>query len=105
MKATSCTYRLPGGYSVSFGWDDTAIHCFWSPDMPSDAEMREVLPAYRVARDSFLRTLDLHFAVLEPVDPATVDDLLARSWLTFIRTKTGALLMSTATPKKGGERV
>lgn len=47
-------YDLGRGYSVEFKFDGQRIEVDWLPDLPPMEIGRELLPAYRVARDQFL---------------------------------------------------
>lgn len=95
MKATSCTYRLPRGYSVSFAIDGPRMDCFWSPEMPTAEALPHVLPAYTRARDSFLKSHGVKNALVEPLGKG-----LAR-----ITIGNFTVVLRTDEPQREGDRV
>jgi len=52
---TSAPTPLGKGYSVAFSFDGSRIDCEWLPKMPYGRRGRSLLPAYREARNTFLR--------------------------------------------------
>jgi len=48
------------GFSVRFLFTGGGMHVEWLPRMPHGRKGRRVLPAYREARDAFLRDLSEH---------------------------------------------
>lgn len=51
------TYTLNRRYSVRFTFTGGALDCEWLPMMPPAELGRKLLPAYRQARNNFLRRL------------------------------------------------
>jgi hypothetical protein len=49
--------RMPlgDGFSVSFTFKDRKLDAAWQPRLPYGRKGRKYLPAYRLARDEFLR--------------------------------------------------
>lgn len=61
------TFDLDRRFSVRFSLDAAAgrFEAEWSPHQPKGRKARSILPAYRVARDRFLASLDVNVAVIE----------------------------------------
>lgn len=63
MRIASEPMDVGAGYSVEFTFDEAALHCEWSPTMPSPTEGKRLIPAYRQARDRFLATVATQIGV------------------------------------------
>lgn len=59
------TYSLPRGYEIELSLDGDRLECRWSPDVPRGQRARKLLPAYRQARDTFIRSLGVTTLVVE----------------------------------------
>ena len=59
------TYSLPRGYEIELSLDNGRLECRWSPDVPKGQRARKLLPAYRIARDQFIRSLGVNTLVVE----------------------------------------
>jgi hypothetical protein len=46
---------LGGGFSVAFSWNRGRIGCEWAPKCPRGFSTLKQTPAYRNARDAFVR--------------------------------------------------
>jgi hypothetical protein len=57
MKPPTETFDIGRGYRVEFRFDGQRIDVDWLPDLPSAEVGRELLPAYRAARNQFLARL------------------------------------------------
>ena len=58
-------FALPRGYEVEFTLDGGRLDARWSPDVPKGQRARKLLPAYRLARDTFLASLGVNMLVVE----------------------------------------
>lgn len=56
---TMSSERMPlgDGFTVSFVFQDRKLEAAWQPRVPHGRKGRKYLPAYRLARDEFLRRL------------------------------------------------
>ena len=56
---TMSSERMPlgDGFTVSFVFQDRKLEAEWQPRVPYGRKGRKYLPAYRLARDEFLRRL------------------------------------------------
>lgn len=56
---TMSSERMPlgDGFTVSFVFRDRKLEAEWQPRLPYGRKGRKYLPAYRLARDEFLRRL------------------------------------------------
>ena len=63
--AQSQSLALPGGFSVEFTLDRGRLEAVWAPDMPSGNKANALLPAYRAARNRFLRASGANVLVIE----------------------------------------
>jgi len=56
---TMSSERMPlgDGFTVSFVFQDRKLEADWQPRIPCGRKGRKYLPAYRLARDEFLRRL------------------------------------------------
>ena len=59
------SYKLPRGYEIELSLDGGRLECRWSPDVPRGQRARKLLPAYRDARDKFIRSLGVNTLVVE----------------------------------------
>lgn len=51
------------GYTVNFVLKAGRLDCEWSPRTPKGRKARRVLPAYRLAREEFVRRLSIRAGV------------------------------------------
>ena len=58
-NVTLSSERMPlgDGFTVSFVFHDRKLEADWQPRIPYGRKGRKYLPAYRLARDEFLRRL------------------------------------------------
>lgn len=54
---------LGRGYSIRFLFTGAELHCEWQPGMPKGRAGKRLLPAYRAARDRFVRDLADHHRI------------------------------------------
>ena len=54
---TSESFPLGRGYAVEFRLEGSRMEAAWSPGLPTGRRGRQLLPAYRKARDTFLRSV------------------------------------------------
>ena len=59
------TYSLPRGCEIELSLDNGRLECRWSPDVPKGQRARKLLPAYRDARNQFIRSLGVNTLVVE----------------------------------------
>jgi hypothetical protein len=59
------SYDLPGGFSVDFVLEGARLEAQWSPKPPKGKRAKKLLPAYRLARDDFMRSLRVNALVIE----------------------------------------
>ena len=62
---TSPDIPVGRGYSVGFRLSERGLEAEWLPNVPKGQKARQLLPAYRVARDGFLATLGVNTLVVE----------------------------------------
>jgi hypothetical protein len=67
MKPSSEIHAI-GGYSCCFTFDGQRLDVEWLPRVPAGELGRKLLPEYRRARDTFLRTLTPTFGNIMVVD-------------------------------------
>ena len=55
-KLTGDLHRVGGGYSVQFSTRNGRLECRWTPDMPSQLDLRRKVDMmrYEAARESFI---------------------------------------------------
>ena len=63
--AYSKTHKLDRRFSVEFALDNGQLEARWSPHVPKGRKARNLIPAYRDARNSFLASLDVPVLVVE----------------------------------------
>lgn len=54
---SSETMPVGDGFAVSFSMKAGRLDCEWSPRVPKGRKVRRYLPAYRLARDEFIRRM------------------------------------------------
>ena len=54
---SSPPFAIGRGYSVEFRLEGTRMDVVWSPGLPTGRRGRQLLPAYRKARDAYLRSI------------------------------------------------
>lgn len=59
------SYDLPGGFAVDFVLDRGRLEAQWSPDIPKGKRAKKLLPAYRTARNDFIRSTGVRTLVVE----------------------------------------
>jgi hypothetical protein len=59
------SYPLDGRFMVAFSLSDDGFEACWSPFPPKGRKARNLLPAYRRARNDFLASLDINVLVVE----------------------------------------
>lgn len=58
-------YRLDDRFTVEISIDAGRIECAWSPHVPKGRKARNLLPAYRRARNEFISSLGVRAMVVE----------------------------------------
>lgn len=59
------SFQLDQTFWISFQIKNGAMDAVWSPTPPGVEKLQELLPAYRAARNNFLRKLGLPILVVE----------------------------------------
>lgn len=57
INMSSEAMPVGGGFAVSFTMKAGQLDCEWSPRVPKGRKARRYLPAYRLARDEFIRRM------------------------------------------------
>lgn len=52
------------GFAVTFSMKAGRLDCEWSPRVPKGRKARRYLPAYRLARDEFIRRLSARAGIV-----------------------------------------
>lgn len=61
---SSETMPVGDGFAVSFTMSAGRLDCEWSPRVPEGRKARRYLPAYRLARDEFIRRLSVRTGIV-----------------------------------------
>lgn len=62
-------YDLGRGYSITFRLDGGRLDAVWEPGLPTGRRGRQLLPAYRKARDTFLRSVAGSTGMILVIEP------------------------------------
>lgn len=63
--AYSRTYALDRRFAVEFALSGESFEARWTPHTPKGRKARSLIPAYRMARNDFLASLDVNVLVVE----------------------------------------